>query len=183
MLPSRPNAIDSAPSSWVSRYIDRIPAGGQVLDLACGGGRHTRLLREHGFPVTAVDIDTSRLGDLTNDPAVEVIEADLEGGGGWPLASRNFAGIVVINYLHRPILADLVAAVAPGGALIYDTFAAGNERFGKPRNPDFLLRPNELLQAVLPDLTVIAYEHGEVRAPKPAMRQKICAIKPLPEID
>ena len=172
------HAAIAAPSPWVDRYIDRIPAGGQVLDLACGSGRHTRLLRRHGFPVTAVDIDPSRLGKLADDPAVEVITADLEAGAGWPMAGRAFAGIVVTNYLHRPILPDIVGAVAPGGVLIYETFAVGNERFGKPSNPDFLLQPNELLETVLPELTVLAYEHGEDQAPKPAVRQKICAARP-----
>lgn len=171
------HAALSAPSPWVSRFVGQIPAGGQVLDLACGGGRHTRLLRRHGFPVTAVDIDPSRLADPADDPEIEVIAADLEAGAGWPLAGRTFAGVVVTNYLHRPTLADIVGAVAPGGVLIYETFAAGNERFGKPNNPDFLLRPNELLEVVLPNLTVIAYEHGEEREPKPAVRQKICAVR------
>jgi SAM-dependent methyltransferase len=178
MSSSHVHATDSGPSSWVSRFIGHTPAGGRVLDLACGSGRHTRLLRRHGYPVTAVDVDTSRLGDLADDPNVEVIAADLEIGGNWPLVGRTFAGIVVTNYLHRPILGDIVGAVAPGGLLIYETFAIGNERFGKPSNPDFLLRPNELLEAVLPALTVIAYQHGEEQAPKPAVCQKICAMRP-----
>lgn len=178
MSPSHAHATDSAPSPWVSRFIGQIPAGGRVLDLACGSGRHTRLLRSHGFPVTAVDVDTSRLGDLVDDPDVEVIAADLENDGDWPLVGRTFAGIIVTNYLHRPILAHIVGAIAPGGVLVYETFAIGNERFGKPSNPDFLLQPNELLEAVLPALTVIAYQHGEEQAPRPAVRQKICAMRP-----
>ncbi len=126
--------------------------------------------------MTAVDINVGKLEDLASDPQVEVVQADLENDG-WPFTDRLFDGIVVTNYLHRPLMPALVSALAPGGVLIYETFAIGNERFGKPSNPDFLLKPNELLHAALPALTVIAYEHGEDTEPKPAMRQRICAVK------
>jgi SAM-dependent methyltransferase len=160
----------------VARFAGLVPAGGRVLDLACGGGRHTRLFLERGHPVTAIDIDLAGIADLAGRPDLESIEADLEGGAPWPLADRRFDGIVVTNYLHRPLLTSIVAAVAPGGALIYETFAEGNERFGRPSNPDFLLRPGELIDAVQGRLEIVAYENLEVAEPKPAMVQRIVAI-------
>lgn len=164
------------PSAWVARFAPLIAAGGPVLDLACGSGRHTRLLRELGHPVTAVDRDTSRVAGLDG---VEAIQADLEDGSPWPLAGRRFAGVVVTNYLHRPLFGAIRAAVEPDGVLIYETFMAGQRRFGKPSNPDFLLRENELLTLVGPDLTVIAFEQG-LDESGPAMRQRICAIRGAP---
>lgn len=158
------------------RFAGLVPAGGQVLDLACGAGRHVRLFLGRGHPVTAVDRDLAGLANIAGDPRLEALAADLEGGADWPLAERRFAGVVVTNYLHRPILARIVAAVAPGGALLYETFAVGNERFGRPRNPDFLLRPGELLEAVRGQLEVVAYENLEVTMPKPAVVQRIAAI-------
>jgi SAM-dependent methyltransferase len=160
------------PSPWVVRFAPRIPPSGPVLDVAAGGGRHTRYLRERGYKIVAIDRDVTGLADLTD---VELIEADLETGAPFPLAGRRFAGIIVTNYLHRPLLPALVAAVQPGGVLIYETFARGNERFGKPSNPAFLLEPGELLEAVRGRLRVIAYEDLEVQEPKPAMIQRIAA--------
>ena len=165
----------SAPSAWVERFAGLVPAGEPVLDLACGGGRHARLFLERGHPVTALDRDLSGLAELAERPGLEVIEADLEGGGGIPLPGRRFAGVVVTNYLHRPLLPAIVAAVAPGGCLIYETFAQGNERFGKPSNPDFLLAPGELLEAVRGQLRVLAYEDLIVKEPRPAAVQRLCA--------
>ncbi len=149
-----------------------------MLDLAAGGGRHTRFLVGRGHPAVAVDRDVAGLADLQADPAVTILAADLEDGRPWPLGDRRFAGVVVTNYLHRPLLPAIVAAVAPGGCLIYETFAVGNERFGKPSNPDFLLRPGELLEAVRGRLTVLAYENLEVSEPRPAMVQRIAAVAP-----
>lgn len=166
-------------SAWVRRFADRIPAGGPVLDLAAGGGRHTRFLRGRGHPVTAVDRDVTGLADLQEDPAVTILAGDLENDRPWPLGDHRFAGVVVTNYLHRPLLPPIVAAVAPGGCLIYETFAVGNECFGKPSNPAFLLRPGELLEAVRGRLTVIAYENLEVAEPRPAVVQRIAATRPL----
>ena len=163
------------PSAWVARFASYVPAGGGVLDLAAGGGRHTRLFLERGYRVTAVDRDTAALAALATDGRLEVVAADLEGAG-WPLAGRRFAGVVVANYLHRPLFPALVGAVGTGGVLIYETFAAGNERFGRPRNPDFLLRPGELLEVVRGRLRVIAYEDLEVSEPQPAMIQRIAAV-------
>ena len=169
-----------SPSAWVARFAPRVPAGGAVLDLACGGGRHARLFLELGHPVTALDRDLSALGELRERAGLEAIEADLEAGGDFPLVGRRFAGVVVTNYLHRPLMAALVAAVAPGGVLIYETFAAGNERFGRPRNPDHLLRPGELLDAVRGTLRVLAYEDLIVERPRPAAIQRICAVNEDP---
>lgn len=162
------------PSPWVARFASEIPAGGSVLDVACGSGRHTRLLLGRGHPVTAVDRDVSGLADLRAAPGLTLLQVDLEANG-WPLRGTEFAGVIVVNYLWRPLLDDVVGAVAPGGVLIYDTFAAGQEGFGHPRNPAFLLRPGELLDAVRGRLQPIASEHGLVEGAKPAMRSRICA--------
>jgi SAM-dependent methyltransferase len=164
-------------SPWVRRFASLIPAGGPVLDLAAGGGRHARFLLGLGYRVTAVDRDVSALADLRDQPAATILAADLEDGGPWPFGGQRFAGVVVTNYLHRPLLADIVAGVAPGGCLIYETFAAGNDRFGRPSNPDFLLRPGELLDVVCGHLMVVAYENLEVAEPKPAIMQRIVAVR------
>jgi SAM-dependent methyltransferase len=158
-----------------------VPEGAPVLDLACGGGRHTRLFAEAGHPVTAVDIDLGNLGDLAGHPGVEPIQADLEGGASFPLSGRTFGGVVVTNYLHRPLLEDLVAAVAPGGVLIYETFAEGNETLGgRVTNPDFLLHHGELLDLVRGRLRVVAYEDVLLGEPKLAAVQRICAVRDSP---
>jgi len=163
-----------AASPWVQRFAGFIPAGSTVLDLACGAGRHVRLLLRLGHAVVAVDRDTAGLADMAGVSRLEIVEADLEGGP-WPLAGRTFEGVVVTNYLHRPLLTAIVEAVAPGGVLIYETFALGHERFGRPTNPDYLLRPGELLDVVAGRLEVVAYEHLEVAIPRPAMVQRIAA--------
>lgn len=169
------------PSPWVSRFAPLVPAGGAVLDLACGKGRHTRLFLGRGHRVTAVDRDVSYLGDAVDDGRVSVIEADLEGGP-WPLAGQRFAGIVVTNYLYRPLMPHLIAALVPGGVLIYETFAKGNEAYGKPRSPDHLLAPGELLNVFGKSLCVVAYEYGHVETPRPSVLQRICVInKPKDE--
>jgi SAM-dependent methyltransferase len=171
----------SDPSPWVVRFAGLIPADGEVLDLACGGGRHTRYLLERGHRVVAVDRDVSGVADLAGADEVEVVEVDLEDGRPFPLAGRRFAGVVVTNYLHRPLLADLVAAVARGGVLIYETYARGQERLGRPTNPDFLLRRGELLDAVRGELTVVAYE--DLTDDRPARVQRICAVREPAEAD
>lgn len=146
-----------------------------MLDVASGGGRHARLFLQRGHPVVAVDRDVTALAPLAC-PALEVVAADLEAGP-WPFPGRSFAGVAVSNYLWRPLLPMLVASVAPGGVLLYETFAVGNERYGRPRNPDFLLRPGELLDAVRGALEVRAYEHGPEGEPVHAVRQRICAVR------
>lgn len=146
-----------------------------MLDIAAGSGRHATLFSLFGHPVVAVDRDTAALTGLGK--GIEVIAAELENGAPWPLGARRFAGVVVTNYLYRPLFPSLVGAVAPGGVLLYETFAAGNERFGKPSNPDFLLRPGELLEAVRGQLRVVAYEDLQIDTPKQAMVQRIAAIR------
>jgi SAM-dependent methyltransferase len=172
---SQPHAA-LPPSPWVERFASLVPPGGDVLDLAAGGGRHTRLMRERGHKVVAVDRDTASLAALAaGDPGLTVIAADLEAPGAvWPTAARQFAGIVVTNYLHRPLFPAIRAALAAGGVLIYETFALGNERFGKPSNPDFLLRPGELLH-LAQGMLVIAYENLPIALPRPALVQRIAA--------
>jgi len=161
----------SAPSAWVARWASRIPAG-RVLDVAAGSGRHSAYLYSLGYQVEAVDRDVSALRAI---PGIHVREADLENGS-WPYAGQRFSGIVVTNYLHRPLFPRLCEALAPGGVLIYETFMIGNERYGRPVNPDFLLRVNELLEVAEPACEVLAFEQGYTPSPKPAMVQRLCAI-------
>jgi SAM-dependent methyltransferase len=165
------------PSPWVLRFAERVPAAGRVLDLACGGGRHTRLFLDLGHPVLALDRDISWIADLAGRPGLETLEVDLEDGRPFPLVGQRFAGVVVANYLYRPHLPALIETVAPGGALIYETFARGNERFGRPSNPAHLLEAGELLDAVRGILRVLAYEDLDVERPKPAAVQRICAVR------
>ncbi len=164
------------PSKWVTRFAALAPPGGAVLDLACGGGRHGRYFLERGHAVTFIDRDVSGVRDLARREGVEIIEADLESEPGWPLGARRFACVVVTNYLWRPLLPALAGAVDEGGVLIYETFALGNEAYGRPRNPDHLLRPGELLEALGGVLRVVAYEHGVRRHPKPRVIQRISAV-------
>ena len=165
------------PSPWVVRWAGRVPAGGRVLDIACGNGRHARFFASRGHPVEAVDHDPALLARLAGIPGISTRCADLEGDR-WPYRADRFAGIVVANYLHRPLFPRLLQALAPEGVLIYETFAAGNERYGKPSNPAFLLKPGELLEIVRGRLRVIAYEELEVSDPRPAAVQRICAAHP-----
>ena len=165
------------PSAWVLRWAHLVAPGGEVLDLACGAGRHARWFAARGHGVTALDRDREALGALAGVAGVTAVLADLEDGRPWPLEARRFAGIVVANYLYRPLFRHLIAALAPGGVLIYETFMAGNERYGKPSNPDFLLAPGELLAAFARELTVAAFEQGRVARPKAAMIQRLCALR------
>lgn len=165
------------PSPWVQRWADLAPSGTPVLDLACGGGRHGRFFLKRGHPVTFVDKNLQGVDDLSGMPKATLIDADLEDGSPWPLPRRRFGCVVVTNYLWRPILPKVIASVGKGGCLIYETFAVGNEVYGKPSNPDFLLKPDELLQAVKGRLMVRAYGHGLETDPAPAMRQHIAAVR------
>jgi SAM-dependent methyltransferase len=158
----------------VRRWAGAIRSGGRVLDVACGHGRHLRYLSSLGFSVVGVDRDAQAVSALEALGA-ELRVTDIEGGP-WPFSPGDFDGVVVTNYLHRPIFPHLVGALRPGGILIYETFAAGNERYGRPANPDFLLRPGELLRCVEP-LSVVAFEQGLISAPKPALIQRICAVR------
>ncbi len=165
-------------SAWVDRYARLVPPG-EALDLACGGGRHARHLAALGHPVIALDRDPRALA-LAAGPGITTLEADLEAEGAvWPFAAGRFAGIVVTNYLHRPLMAQIAASLKPDGVLIYETFAIGNEAFGKPSNPAFLLARGELLEhARAAGLRVLAFEDGYTEAPKPAMVQRLCAGGP-----
>lgn len=160
------HASPEAPSPWVVRWAPLV-ARGPVLDLASGAGRHARLFAARGLEVVAVDREPQAI------PGVRFVQADLEDGSPWPFAGRRFGGVVVANYLHRPLLAAIAGALAEGGVLLYETFMAGNERFGKPSNPDFLLRPGELLRAFA-ELTVVAFEQGTTGR---SVVQRICAIR------
>ena len=170
------------PSPWIKRFAPLVSTGGEVLDLACGAGRHTRLFLERGHPVTALDVDLSRLGELAGAPGLETIDADLEEGDPWPLGGRRFAAVVVTSYLWRPLFPHIIAAVGNGGVLLYETFARGNERFNRPRNPDFLLEEGELIEVVRGELSVVAYEHGEIAETRRGVVQRVCAVRngPVP---
>ena len=165
-----------APSPWVVRWAALIRPGNEVLDLACGSGRHARFLAARGCSVLAVDRDPVAIAALAAVAGVFTRTADLEGAA-WPFAPSSFDAVVVANYLHRPLFGPIVATLRPGGVLVYETFMAGNERFGRPSNPDFLLRPGELLEAVRGQLEVVAFEQGEVATPRPAVVQRVCALK------
>ncbi len=162
------------PSPWIVQWAGLVPPGATVLDVAAGSGRHTRFFAERDHKVTAIDRDTA---GLPADSSVEVIQADLEDGSAWPLASRRFGAVVVTNYLHRPLMPALLAAIEPGGVLLYQTFMAGNERFGKPSRPEFLLKDGELLELVRGSFSVVAYEARLISAPSMAMVQRIAARK------
>ena len=156
------------PSEWVRRWAELIDRG-PVLDVACGAGRHALIFAERGLEVIAVDREPQQI------PGVRFVQADLERAP-WPFGGERFAAIVVTNYLHRPLLPTLQSALAEEGVLIYETFMAGNERYGRPSNPAFLLRPAELL-AAFRDLTPISFEQGYVERPKPALVQRLCACR------
>jgi SAM-dependent methyltransferase len=166
-----------APSPWVARFAPLIPSAGPVLDVASGRGRHTRFLLHLGHDVVAVDRDLAGLADLRDDPRLDAVEVDLEDGRPFPLAGRYFAAVVVTNYLYRPILDDLVAAVGPRGLLLYETFASGNEALGRPSNPAYLLQPGELLGVVGDRLRVVAFEDVVIEQPRPAVVQRIAAVR------
>ncbi|HXJ53087.1 MAG TPA: class I SAM-dependent methyltransferase [Burkholderiales bacterium] len=158
------------PSEWVLRWAQLVERG-PVLDVACGAGRHATLFAERGFEVYALDRD-----DQVLPGSIHFVRADLEDGSPWPLHGKRFAAIVVTNYLHRPLFPRLVESLEPGAVLIYETFMLGNERYGRPSNPNFLLRPGELLEAFA-TLGVVAFEQGTVERPKKAVVQRICVIR------
>jgi SAM-dependent methyltransferase len=173
-MPDPMHVIDS-PSPWVCRWAGLIRGGGRVLDVACGRGRHLRYLRSLGFAPVGVDRDESLRGVAGAIAGVEFHAADIEMGP-WPFPAGEFDAVVVTNYLHRPIFPRLLEALRPGGVLVVETFAAGNERYGRPSNPDFLLRPGELLELTRP-LQPVAFEQGLTLAPKQAVVQRICAVR------
>ena len=169
----------AAPSAWIERFAHLITPHGTVLDLACGRGRHALWLQRRGHGMTAVDRDEAALAALragaTAEAPLQAVAADLENAP-WPLPGQQFSAVVVTNYLWRPLWPQILASVAPGGLLLYETFSQGNEAVGKPSNPDFLLRPGELLEACSGWL-VVAYECGQASTP-PRVVQRIAAIRP-----
>lgn len=179
MEPSSPQTsqlvpCENEPSAWIRRFAALIPAGGSVLDLACGSGRHAAYLASLGYSVEAVDRDGEALSAIAGTPGITARKADLEGGP-WPYFGHAFDGIVVANYLFRPLMPLLANALGEGGVIIYETFMVGNERFGKPENPAHLLREGELLEVFGKRFTVMAFEQGEVDRPRPSLVQRICA--------
>lgn len=179
MIPDMTIHMSEKASLWVERFSTLIAAGGSVLDLACGQGRHSLLLAQRGYKVQAVDRDATALAGISaRAPDIATRVADLEDGP-WPYHGTVFDGIVVTNYLYRPLLPLLLNALDANGVLLYETFMVGNERFGKPSNPAFLLRPGELLDVVRRKLTVVAFEQGEIDAPRPAVVQRLCATRRL----
>ena len=165
------------PSDWVVRFYPGIRPNGRVLDVACGAGRHFPLGLSSGKRLVGIDRDIAQASPYRNAQNLQLIEADLEDGGPFPLRGELFDGVIVTNYLWRPILPAFVAAVATDGVLIYESFGIGQEHFGKPSNPDFLLRPGELLDAVAGRLRVVAFEHARLAAPERIV-QRIAAVGP-----
>lgn len=175
-LPSSHANLD-VPSAWIQHWASQLPSGATVLDVACGGGRHARFFAARGHPVAAVDRDPAAIAALSAVPGVTALCADIEGGP-WPYAGRQFSAVVVTNYLCRSLFPALIAAVAPGGLLIYETFADGNAAYGRPANPDFLLRRGELLEWAQ-GMQILGFEDLTVEQPKPAVVQRICAVTPV----
>jgi SAM-dependent methyltransferase len=167
----------SPPSPWVLRFAPLIEPGACVLDVACGAGRHARVFASRGCRVEAVDRDPAALVTLQDVAGIHTCLADLENAA-WPYAAGEFDAVVVTNYLYRPLFAALINSLNDSGVLIYETFMAGNEQFGKPSNPDFLLRPGELLELTGNALEVVAFEQGYMELPKPALMQRVAAVKP-----
>jgi len=177
MAKDPPLHLTAVPSPWVQRFAALIPAHATALDLACGKGRNGRWLIARGLHVTFLDRDVSAISDLAPATHAEIIKADLETDGRFPISGRQFDCVVVTNYLWRDILDDICEAVMPGGWLIYETFGIGNEAFGRPRNPDFLLQPGELAETARDRFRIIGYEHGQLNIPSPAVIQRLAAIR------
>ena len=161
-------------SAWIVTWAGLLPADATVLDIAAGKGRHSRYFAARGHRVTAIDRDVS---ELAAADGIEVIAADLEDGSPWPLGDRRFGAVIVTNYLHRPLFPVLFEALQPGGILLYETFMVGNERFGKPSRPEFLLKDGELLDLVRGRFSVTAYEARMFSEPRMAIVQRIAARK------
>ena len=174
---SHPSHVhDESPSPWIVRFAHLVSSDARVLDVAAGGGRHARFFAARGARVLAVDRDREALATLSSDANIETRTVDLETGG-WPLGDEQFDAIVVVNYLHRPLFAHLLSALRADGLLLYETFAIGNERFGRPRNPDFLLQSAELLDLTTHRLTVVAFEQGRIEhSARTAVIQRLAAV-------
>ncbi|MGH8713215.1 MAG: class I SAM-dependent methyltransferase [Casimicrobiaceae bacterium] len=175
MTAAATHSAGDAPSPWIARFAALVPPGSRVLDLACGHGRHSRFFAARQCDVLAIDRDAQALAALAGVPRVTTMAVDLEVGP-WPVAGQRFDAIVVANYLHRPLLPRLLDALAGHGTWLYETFAAGNEAYGRPANPDFLLSADELLAFSRDRLTVVAFEQGVVDGARPAVLQRIAAV-------
>ena len=165
------------PSSWLQRHSSLIPHSGPILDIAAGSGRHTQYLLDKGHVVISIYKDVSRLARIKSS-RLFIARVDLETPKPWPFKNGAFAAIIVTNYLHRPLLPQIINGLAVGGLLVYETFANGNEKFGKPTNPDYLLKAGELIQLTLGHLHIFAYEDLTVDQPRPAQIQRIVASRP-----
>lgn len=163
----------SAPSEWITRWQHLLPTHSRVLDVACGSGRHVAYLAGLGHQVTGLDRDAAALAQLP--ASATAVVADIEKAD-WPLPGQQFDAVVITHYLWRPLWAQILGSVQPGGVLLYETFGQGNEAYGKPSRPDFLLAPGELLQ-VCAGWSIVAYEHGLLHQPERVV-QRIAAIKP-----
>ncbi len=176
--PSNPH-YGLTPSPFIARFAHLVPAGARLLDLACGYGRHARYFAARGAQVVALDRDSAALATLSGIAGIQTRLADLESGA-WPLAGELFDAIVVSHYLYRPLLGHLRASLASDGTLLYETFALGNEAYGRPSNPDFLLQPGELLTVAgigAQPMTVVAFEQGVVEiGERPAVLQRLAAV-------
>lgn len=183
--PKKPPHLRIAePSPWVRRFAGLVADGGTVLDLTCGGGRHSRLFLGMGRKVVAVDRDLDYVADIRGRPDAELVQTDLEDGSPWPLAGRTFAAVVVVYYVNRPLFRALLDSLEPGGVFICESFASGDAAVDWPRKPEHLLASGELLELVRGRLQVVAYEHGYVESPfpdrpYPGVVQRICAVNDL----
>ena len=173
--PTEPHASDATPSRWVARFAPLVAPGGRVLDVASGRGRHALFFASRGCHVVAVDRDSAALAVLEHVAGVSPFVADLESAA-WPAHLGTFDAIVVTNYLHLPLFSPMLASLADDGVLIYETFAQGNERYGKPANPDFLLARDELLERLGEALVVVGFEQGLQDGERPCVIQRIAAV-------
>jgi len=163
-------------SPWVKKWVFLTNPSGEILDVACGRGRHSKYCLEAGYRVIAVDSDRVKLQCLSGLNGITTLCHDLERDL-WPFEKLRFQGVIVTNYLHRELMANISLSLARSGVLIYETFAEGNEDFGKPTNKDFLLKSNELLHYFEPDFHIVSYQQGLISKPKKAIIQRLCAIK------
>ncbi len=167
---------DLSASNWVESHRALFLPEEKVLDLACGGGRHSLFLARQGCSVTAVDIDTAAIRSL-EAPEIHIVDADLEQDD-WPFEPEMFGAILVSNYLWRPLFDPIIATLKPGGIILYETFAVGNEAYGRPKNPNFLLKEGELL-SIFSAFEIMDYYHGTQTTPQTSVRQGIAARKPF----
>ena len=164
-------------SRWVAENQKFIKRNGLILDLACGSGRNGKFLLEKGFNVVFLDRDISLLGWVPKASRSQVVKHDLENGTRWCFLPCSFDAVVVTNYLYRPIFADLLSIIEEGGVLIYETFSKGNEIYGRPKNPNYLLQPEELIDIVRPSMRIISFKEGYSDEGRKSITQKIVAIK------